>query len=329
MNSSSFVAPFGLSNPHLQTLTPRILFKPRQWSGHWQPFELADGDFVDLCWRRPPDRCSSKPILLLFHGLEGSVDSPYIWQTMELADALGWQTLVMHFRGCGKSGLNRLPRAYHSGDIGDASAVIDWLQQRFGNARLLTAGFSLGGNMLAQLLANSVSQHLQAAAIACAPLDLHSCSERIDRGLSRIYRRYLLTPLKQKFRLKREQGIIADDHPLANVDTTPMQSFFEFDNDITAPLHGFKNVDDYYHRASGRQFLAHITTPTLIIHAHDDPFMGAAVVPTAKELSAAVTYEVSHHGGHMGFVERKYGRWQSWLPQRLISFLQHQLMEAR
>ena len=324
MNTARFTPPFGLSNPHLQTLWPRVVLPSRPWPGMWQQFELSDGDFVDLCWRHQPATDCDRPILVLFHGLEGSVDSPYIWQTMEAAYQLGWRSVVMHFRGCGNSGLNRLPRAYHSGDIGDAQQLLNWVVSQFPAAPKFLAGFSLGGNMLSQLLTTPIANNISAAAIACAPFDLHSCSERIDHGVSKLYRRYLLTPLKKKFKQKQALGIIDPSHPLAQLDVGPMQSFFEFDDKVTAPLHGFDGVADYYQQASGRQFLADIETPTLIIHANDDPFMGAAVKPSAGELSSATRYELSSHGGHMGFINRHNGDWHSWLPERLIGYLHQQ-----
>ncbi|RUO75993.1 hydrolase [Idiomarina seosinensis] len=321
-----FSPPKGFKNPHLQTLLPRVLFRQRPWSGDWQTFELSDGDFVELCWYQKPDNNSTRqPILLLFHGLEGSVESPYIWQTMQLAAKQGWLTLVMHFRGCGQQPINRLPRAYHSGDTGDASEVIQYLACNYSDSPLLVAGFSLGGNMLSQLLTTHSATAVKAATICCAPFNLHACSERIDNGFSRFYRRYLLTPLKQKVTKKISLGIIPQRHPIANLDIKSMTSFFQFDDQVTAPLHGFSNVDDYYQKASGKQFLPEIKTPTLIIHASDDPFMSEAVIPSSKELPASVRYELSARGGHIGFIERHKGQWQSWLPPRLIQFFKEQL----
>lgn len=323
--SHPFRPPLGFSNAHLQTLLPRLLFRSRPWAGHWQQFELSDGDFVDLCWYQAPDPSSDKPTLLVFHGLEGSIDSPYVWQTLQLAADCGWQALVMHFRGCGRSGLNRLPRAYHSGDTGDAAELITALTSTNPHSPLLLAGFSLGGNMLAKLLTQEVCQAARAAVISCAPLQLNDCSATIDKGFSRIYRRYLLTPLKQKFQQKLAAGIMPKGHPLAMVNVEPMTSFLQFDHCVTAPLHGFDGVDDYYQRASGRQFLPLIKTPTLIVHAADDPFMGAGVIPAANELAPSVRYELYQHGGHMGFVARQQGQWHSWLPERIITFLKDQL----
>lgn len=324
LKHASFVPPLGLANAHVQTLLPRLVGGNRAWSGHWQKIELDDGDFVELCWRKEPDPQSSQPLLVLFHGLEGSVDSPYVWQTMDAAHQLGWNSVVMHFRGCGKRAINRLPRAYHSGDTNDAAFVLNHLHQHYSQMPLYASGFSLGGNMLAQLLTLPIASVIKAATIACAPLDLLSCSERIDRGFSRIYRRYLLTPLKRKVSDKIQQGIIAADSDIAQLNLADMRSFLQFDDVVTAPLHGFTGVHDYYQQASGRQFLADIKVPTLIIHALDDPFLGPRVIPEHTELSDNIDYEISQHGGHMGFMQYRQGRWTSWLPQRLTRFFQQQ-----
>lgn len=315
-----------LRNAHVQTLLPRLVLPKRKWQGAWQLLELSDGDFVELCWHPDTVTQNDAPTLLLFHGLEGSVDSPYIWQTMDAAAKRGWRAVVMHFRGCGREPINRLPRAYHSGDVGDATEVIAQLYHSHPNADLYLAGFSLGGNMLAQLLTTSIVNHqgsrVKAGAICCAPLDLNACSEKIEHGFSTVYRRYLLEPLKKKFSDKRQLGVIDAHHPLATVDVKPMKSFFEFDDKVTAPLHGFRDVNDYYQQASGLPFLNSIQLPTLVIHAQDDPFMGAAVVPTATELAKSVRYELSQWGGHMGFINFVDGAWHSWLPQRLLNFFE-------
>lgn len=308
---------------HLQTLLPRMVYRKRQWYGEWEVFALDDGDFIELCWYRIPSPDSHRPLVVLFHGLEGSVDSPYIWQTMDALANQGIDSVVMHFRGCGKTPINRLPRAYHSGDIGDPTAVINALNQRYPNRTLHAIGFSLGGNMLAQLMSHDIAQSISSAAICCAPLDLMSCSQRIDQGFSKLYRRYLLTPLKQKFITKQKRGLFSDSDVLADINVASMESFLEFDDKVTAPLHGFKDVHDYYQRASGKQFLNRIKQPTLIVHAADDPFLGPDVVPQTDEMNSYVCYEQHPHGGHMGFIDYRRG-FHSWLPQRLVNWVTEQ-----
>jgi len=314
-NPSAWLRP-----PHIQTLLPRLVFRRRQWYGQWETFALNDGDFIELCWHPHATPDSQRPLVVLFHGLEGSVDSPYIWQTMEELAEHGIDSVVMHFRGCGKTPINRLPRAYHSGDIGDPTAVIVALRERYPNRSIHTIGFSLGGNMLVQLMSTELADVLTSAAVCCAPLDLMSCSKRIDRGFSRLYRKYLLTPLKQKFTIKQQRGMFKDCTHLNSLDVNKMTSFLEFDDKVTAPLHGFNDVEDYYHRASGKQFLKQVRKPTLIVHANDDPFLGPDVVPHPDEMNPHVTYEKHPHGGHMGFINYQH-RFYSWLPTRLVKWV--------
>lgn len=311
---------------HLQTLLPRLIYRKRKWYGTWETFALSDGDFIELCWYQQPAPDSRRPLVILFHGLEGSVDSPYIWQTMETLAEQGFDSVVMHFRGCGKTPINRLPRAYHSGDIGDPKAVIDALAKRYPQRSFHAIGFSLGGNMLAQLMSTDAAEAISSAAICCAPLDLMSCSKRIDHGFSKLYRKYLLTPLKYKFSTKQQRGVFHDWPAMADIDVSTMTSFLEFDDKVTAPLHGFKDAHDYYQRASGKQFLKYIKQPTLIVHADDDPFLGSDVVPQAHEMNNFVHYERQPHGGHMGFVDYQRG-FYSWLPKRLVKWVSEQEVE--
>ncbi|RUO80190.1 hydrolase [Idiomarina tyrosinivorans] len=318
--ASEFQAAKGFSYSHIQTLLPRVLFRTPPLEGHWQNVTLTDGDFVELYWQAQKPEQQTGPLVVLFHGLEGGAASPYIWQTLQQCQQQGFNALVMHFRGCGRQPLNRLPRAYHSGDTGDALEVLTYLAKRFPTQPIYLAGFSLGGNMLVKLLAEQPKLPIAAAFVACAPLDLWSCSERIDRGFSRIYRRYLLEPLKQKFEQKVAQGIIPADHPLASVSVKSMRSFFQFDDKVTAPLHGFRSVADYYRRASGRPVLGQINVATRILHAADDPFLGPNVVPKVNELSPTTTYEMAKHGGHMGFIERLDGKLHSWLPSAIAQY---------
>ena len=319
--NSDFSPPWWLANGHLQTLLPRLLYRKRPFQGRWQTFTLSDGDMLDLCWHEHALASPTRPLLVIFHGLEGSVDSPYVWQLMQAAKNQQWDSVVMHFRGCGPRQLNRLARAYHSGDSGDARELLDYLRQQNPQRPLVACGFSLGGNMLAKLLSEKPAVPLSGAVVCAAPLDLYAAAERIDQGFSKIYRRYLLTPLKQKFQRKQALGIITAEHPLAKVEVSSMRSFWQFDDKITAPLHGFASIDDYYTQASAKPRLKQVQIPLHIIHAKDDPFMTAAVIPTANELAPATTYELSQRGGHMGFIDFQRGHFKSWLPDRICRVL--------
>lgn len=313
--SADFRAPPGLSNGHLQTLLPRLLPR-RPLARQTEIVDLPDGDFVELAWAEPAPVSPAAPLFMLFHGLEGSFDSPYARDLLHTASSQGWRAVLMHFRGCGQAP-NRLPRAYHSGDTADAYWVIHQLRQRYPAALMVAAGVSLGANMLVKLVAEQGGDGLPlAGAIAInAPLDLAACADTLNRGAARLYQRYLLRSLKRKVIERQRQMTL----PLK---ITPQQlaalnSFWAYDNEVTAPLHGFRSASDYYHRASAGPLLGVIELPTLILHAADDPFMPADLVARLPAPSPNVRFELSRYGGHVGYIERHQGRWRSWLACRV------------
>ncbi|MFT7459656.1 MAG: putative alpha/beta-fold hydrolase [Planctomycetota bacterium] len=314
IKTSRFRPPWWLTNPHLQTLWPQLFRRPQTITLTPERLELPDGDFVDLCWTQK----SNGPIVIVLHGLEGSIDSPYARGMMKTIHARGWRGVFMHFRGCSEE-FNRLDRNYHSGDTGDIAYLINTLCERFPNTPIAAVAYSLGGNALLKYLGEYAElRRLSAAVAVSVPFLLGVGADRLAQGLSTIYQRHLIGRLQKKMKAKyreRVPGIRLDN--INNLTT-----FRLFDDQITAPLHGFKDVDDYYNRSSSRQFLSHIDTPTLIIHSRDDPFMTSAAIPRQDELAQRVCLELSDKGGHVGFIGGKYP-WQTWhwLEQRIPEFL--------
>ena len=189
----------GLKNPQLQTLLPRFIRRTPLFTPHRQRLNTPDGDFLDLAWTQPPEKVDdNQPIMVLFHGLEGSFDSPYANGLMHAFSQQSWLSVMMHFRGCsGKP--NHRARAYHSGEVEDARFFLEQLNQQVPNETKVAVGISLGGNMLANYLAEyNQAPLLSAATIVSAPLDLSACSERIERGFSKVYKTYLLSSLKKR-----------------------------------------------------------------------------------------------------------------------------------
>jgi hypothetical protein len=237
--------------------------------------------------------------------------------------ARGCGAVVAQFRGC--SGRpNRLARSYHSGDTGDLRAVLAALVQRHPGRMLGAAGFSLGGNVLLKYLGECAEATPLAAAVAVSvPFELARGAARLNSGFSRLYQWHLVASLRAKARAKfaTRAGCPV---PLAALDG--LRDFWTFDDRVTAPLHGFRDVHDYYARSSCRQFLPRIRVPTLVVHAVDDPFLSSDAIPTAAELPPAVTLELHPHGGHVGFVA---GRWpwraEYWLEQRIVGALVERL----
>ena len=321
LEPAQFTAHPLLKNCHVQTLWSRLArYVPRS-ELYWQSFELSDGDFVDLAWTVPWQtalEAADVPLVIIFHGLEGSVRSPYADDLMASAHARGWHAVTMHFRGC--SGRpNRTHRAYHSGDTQDALELMTWLQQRSDKV-LYAAGFSLGGNMLVKLLGEQPSVPLQGAVSVSAPLALGPSSKRIDQGFSRVYRNHLVGSLKRKILQKHQQGVLRGHLDIDPKAIAKIVNFRTFDDIVTAPLHGFNDADDYYRRCAGLKFLPQVQRPLLILHAHDDPFTCVSCIPSPEILPPSVTHELSQHGGHVGFVGSDNGKPRFWLSRRILDY---------
>jgi len=313
---SGFRPAWWLPGAHLQTLYPHLLRRPRPPAVERERVELPDGDFVDLDWA--PQTGRPGELVLLLHGLEGSIRSHYAAGLLSALHAAGMNAVLMHFRGCSGEP-NRLPRAYHSGDTGDLDHVARLLLRRSGVTGLCVAGVSLGGNVLLKWLGEQgAAAPVRRAAAVSVPFDLANAARRMERGLSRLYQAWLLGRLRASLRAKAQRMAL----PVAIDRLDRLTTFRAFDDAVTAPLHGFAGVDDYYRRSSSRPFLARIAVPTLILHARDDPFMTPDAIPREDELAPPVTLELSTHGGHVGFVAgRLPGRPQYWAEQRLCRFL--------
>ncbi len=315
MTTPPFRAAPLLRGPHRQTLfafawlrTPLPAWTPER-------LELPDGDFVDLCHFGHGEATR----VCLFHGLEGSVHSHYVGGLVRSLVRAGFRVTFMHFRGCSGEP-NRLPRAYHSGDTGDMAYLLGTLQRRDPHRRLAAIGFSLGGNALLKYLGELGERVPLSAAVAVSvPFQLDLCADRIDRGFSRVYQRHLVARMKRAVwsRQQRLGHLPIDTAALARA-----RSFRDFDEHVTAPLHGFTGAQDYYDRASAYPWLPRIRIPTRLIQALDDPFVGPEPVPGPDAVAVATERDFSEHGGHVGFVAR--GRWAEpirWLDHRIPDWL--------
>jgi len=316
---SNFKPAPGLSNSHAQTLLPTFIRNKLKFTGLEETLELDDGDFLDLMWTDKPQ--NKKPVVIVFHGLEGSIDSPYARGIMLAIKKRGWTGLLMHFRGCsGQS--NRLPRSYHSGETEDAKILIKWLQEKYPDSSLAAVGFSLGGNMLLKLQAElAETSPFKAIVSVCAPLLLNACADKLNKGFSKIYQRHLIGNLKRKLIVKARQHNYEKLINLSSDKINQLSSFWQFDDLVTAPLHGFVGVEDYYARSSARQYLKKIEKPSLIILARDDPFMTKDIIPEEFELSSSTQLELSKHGGHVGFISGTILNPEFWLDERIPEYL--------
>ena len=266
---------------------------------------------------------SAPPLLIVFHGLEGSSASHYAEAFAAVAQTRGWACAVPHFRGCSGQ-INLAPRAYHSGDFEE----IDWMLRRFRQAHagpLLAVGISLGGNALMRWAAESgaaAREVVAAVASVCSPLDLAASGDAIGRGFNRqVYTRMFLQSMKPKAlqKLVQHPGLFDREALLA------ARTLYDFDNVFTAPLHGFKNTDDYWQRASAKPHLRRIALPALALNARNDPFVPAASLPAAQDVSEQVTLWQPGTGGHVGFPSAPFPGHVRAMPEAVVAFLAAQL----
>jgi len=312
---SDFKPAWWIANPHLQTLWSTF-FRPKpDITLNHHRLELDDGDFIDIAHTQ----LNKKPMVLILHGLEGSLDSHYAKPLIKSLDEAGYGACFMHFRGCSAT-MNRLPRGYHSGDTQDLEQVIHYLQETYNDPVFAVIGFSLGGNVVLKWLGEQGAAAPVTTGIAVSvPFVLSHAGERLEKSFSRVYQKHLLSRCHHKYTQKFS---VLESPLVPTLVVKKLNTFYQFDDQITAPLHGFKGADDYYAQSSSRQFLKHIERPTLIIHARDDPFMWSHTVPEEGELSPSVLLELSESGGHVGFISGNHPlNAKYWVDNRIIEWL--------
>jgi len=313
----AYRAPRWLVGGHAQTIWPYRLRRPAV-ALRRERIETPDGDFWDFDWL-DAGSAPATPLVVLFHGLEGGSASHYSRALLTALARRGWRGVVPHFRGCGGEP-NRLPRAYHSGDHADVAAMLTAIRARVpAPTPVYAIGVSLGGSALLNWLGRAGSgaaRLVTAAAAVSAPLDLMAAGIAINRGFNRVYAKHFLATLKPK------SLAIAARFPglLDPAKIRRARSMWEFDDVVTAPLHGFAGTQDYWTRASSKPWLAAIGVPTLVINARNDPFIPAHSLPTARDVSAFVTLEQPRHGGHAGFARGPFPGNVDWLPTRLLHY---------
>jgi len=321
MPHPSFTPAWWIPGPHAQTLWGKFFRRLPTVPWRVERWDTPDGDFVDLHRVHAAD--PRAPRLLLLHGLEGGPRSHYVGGIMHQAIERGWGADFLVFRSCGPE-LNRGRRFYHSGETGDLAFVVDRLREEHPGAPLLLSGVSLGGNVLLKYLGERGAElppEVRAAAAVSVPYDLDRGSRHIGRGFSRIYERHFLRTLRRKAlaKLAQHPGLFAPDR------VTAARSLYEFDDVLTAPVHGFESAADYYARSSSLRFLGGIRRPTLLLSAVDDPFLPATVLDEVREVARdnpALHLQFVPHGGHVGFVGgRVPWRPDYWAERRVVRFL--------
>ncbi len=315
-------APWWLPGGNLQTIWSARLARrhpgpaPRWRRERW---DTPDGDFIDVDFADSAHTLPSAPLLVMFHGLEGSSDSHYSQAFAHAADEAGMALAIPHFRGCSGE-LNRAPRAYHSGDYQEIGWILQRLRER-ASAPVWAVGISLGGNALlrwAEESGNKAARTASRVAAVCSPIDLAAGGHAIGQGFNRlVYTRMFLNTMKPKALLKLQQhpGLFDAERLRA------ARTLYEFDNVFTAPLHGFRNTEDYWKRASAKPHLHRIRIPALVLNALNDPFVPAECLPSPTQVGRHVTLWQPRHGGHVGFAKGRLPGQVLDLPREVLRWM--------
>ena len=317
-------ANFFLKNRHIQTIYSTLFSKNTQVKFFRKKFTLSDGDFLEIYTLEEKPLFPSTSIVVLFHGLAGSYESPYIQSVMLALQKERYFPVLMHFRGASGED-NVSARSYHSGETEDAKEFLKSLRKEYPDANIYAVGYSLGANMLLKLLGEFGSDSYVSKAVAVsAPMDLKICSLQMQKGFSAYYQYRLLKDLKAALLKKFDKHDMSRLIGLRKEEVSRLKSFITFDDAYTAPIHGFKDVWDYYEKASSKEYLKNIETKTLIIHAMDDPFMTPDVLPLESELSESTTLHIYEHGGHVGFIEGSILHPKYLLNDEIIDFFKEE-----
>jgi uncharacterized protein len=322
-----FRAPWWLPGGHLQTVWRKLVASP-QLQRSRRRIELPDGDFIDLDFAlaySAQAQGSIKPLVFLVHGLAGCSGSPYILAMQTLLQHKGYDSVAMNLRGC-SGDFNRLAVAYHSGCSHDVEHVIAALLPELSpQRRLVVIGYSLGANVLVKWLSETPHHNRVLAAVSVSnPFELALCCGRMNSGIAYWYGRYFLGRLRKDLKAKQMQFEVAGrDDQLAIIrqlgSLDKLNTLWDFDHAVTAPLHGFEGALDYYERCSSRQFLTAVTVPTLLIHGYNDPIIPPQALPQPDELPAFIRREVLPAGGHVGFAADGQPH---WLERRILNFIE-------
>ncbi len=324
--TSTYHSPRLLRSGHVATILSSLLPAPAESWTRRDRLELADGDFLDVAWQQVQSSAYSKrsrPLAILSHGLEGSLHSPYIRSMARTLGAAGWDVLAWNYRSCGGTP-NRLLRSYHSGESGDLGHVIHHAALTHSNIALI--GFSLGGNISLKYAGEALPHpYVRAAVAISAPVDLASSARALDhRRGNRLYLHRFLKTLLAKATAKAHQFPGSIDPARL----TKIRTIRDFDEYVTAPLHGFAGAEDYWARASSLPHLTNIRVPALLLNAQNDPLLDRPSFPSAAALeNHGFHLETPSHGGHVGFPDFRPS-WQPWHERRMLEFLESSHTES-
>ncbi|QLG45538.1 YheT family hydrolase [Costertonia aggregata] len=304
-----------LKNGHFSTIYSGLFRKVNGVAQQRERLELPDGDFLDMDWSYTDNH--SKRLVILLHGLEGDAQRPYITGSAKIFNQNGFDACAVNFRGCSGEP-NRLYRSYHSGATEDLDAVVQYILNERDYSEIYVKGFSLGGNLALKYLGenDNIPQQIKGAVAVSVPCDLHSSLRALLRPKNYLYaqrfKKHLLAKLRIKQRLFPKR--------ITKNDIKRIETLKDFDDVYTSKAHGFANAMDYYTKSSCLQFLPRIQTPTLIINAENDSFLGEECYPVEEaEQNSFIYLEMPKYGGHVGFFDKQS---TTYTEKRAINFIQ-------
>jgi len=312
---STYRAPWFLSNGHLQTLFPHLFRTVRGVSYQRERIDAPANDFLDLDWVRT----GARRLAVVAHGLEGDSTRHYMLGMVRALSKRGWDAVAWNARGCSGQP-NRSPRFTHSGATEDLQTVLSHVLTTSNYSGIALLGFSLGGNLTLKYLgerSRRLDPRIKAAVAFSVPCDLRSGSIQLASAANRIYMRRFLVTLHDKIRalMKLLPGKI-DDQAYEK-----MRTFKDFDDRYTAPLHGFKDAEDYWRQCSCKPYLKDIQIPTLLVNAQNDPFLAGPCYPIEEaRQNRNLQLEIPVSGGHVGFVSFNHDG-EYWSETHAVSFL--------
>lgn len=311
-----YTRPKLLFNRHFETIIPGLFRKVSELHYTRERINTPDGDFLDLDWHQN----GQKRLVVVSHGLEGDSNRPYVQGMVRAFGQNEWDVLAWNYRGCSGE-MNRLPVFYHSGATHDLETVINHVIHKNEYQQIVLIGFSLGGNLTLKYLGESKTEkfkEIKGAVVFSVPLDLAGCSMQIDKPYNFLYSRRFLSSLKKKVRVKSQWSSWT-----LNTDNLDMiNSIYQFDDQVTAPLHGFDNADHYYDNCSSRKFLNGIQVNTLVVNALNDPFLSSSCLDQSLFTKLNnVFFETPKQGGHCGFA-RYNGDSYYWSELRALKFIE-------
>ncbi|HUL00408.1 MAG TPA: alpha/beta fold hydrolase [Nitrospirota bacterium] len=315
IKESTYHPPFPFNNGHLQTVLPSLIRKMKSDFYIRERIETNDDDFLDIDWAR----IGSRKVAIISHGLEGNSHRPYVVGMVRMLNLHGWDAAAWNYRGCSGT-INRQLSMYHNGSIDDLDCVVQHVLKTGPYDSLALIGYSLGGNLTLVYLGkmnDNINSKIRKSVVFSVPCDLEAGARELAKTKNKLYMEDFLVSLHKKIKAK----MVLFPDQINDRDYHLVKNFKDFDDRYTAPIHGFKNAEDYWHKCSSAQFIPEIKVPALIVNALNDPFLADACYPIDEAAKSANVYlEMPESGGHVGFMQFNEDK-TYWSEERVIAFI--------